>query len=170
MKTPARTIIILLATVMITASCARKISHTGTDDPAGSQVAGPQLIIYKTVAIYDDKVPVILSNDKGEIVSYPGVRDVYYKGSLAYPTPLESGFLLDNRGINKNVAFLSLTYKEYSELDKTPPPGELFKLIIDNDPLTEMYECGLRSQYDDPVQELNKKILAGEFSDFKRLK
>lgn len=120
--------------------------------------AGPTTFIYKTKGDYFKNVPVTLSDDKTEIVSYPHPKDVYYKGELAYPSILENGYLLDNRGVSVNVAFLNLTYDEYSKLEKPPTVDSLFIMIINNDPLVELYDCGNRHQYKDDVVELNRII------------
>lgn len=133
-------------------------------------VPGPKAIIYKTTKDYSLYVPITLSDDKKSIESYPDVKDIYYNGELALPTSLSKGYLLDNRGINKNVAFLRITYAEYAAYKTTPTPGELFLLIQDADPLTEMYSAGNRSKYKDIVAELNNKIDKNDFSDFVRVK
>ena len=112
----------------------------------------------------------MLSEDKKNIVSYPDIRDVYFKGNLAYPTPLAKDFLLDNRGIGPNVAFLNITYEAYRDLSKTPSIDELMKLILDKDPITVMFQCGYRSQYADPEKELNNILSSGNFQNCKRLK
>jgi hypothetical protein len=131
---------------------------------------GPKVIIYQTAKDYAKYVPVILSEDKKSIVSYPDIRDVYFSGSLAYPTQLHNGYLLDNRGINKDAAFLNLTYEEFSKLSKTPDSEHLLKMILDKDPIVKMYSCGVKSTYSDIVQELNAKIDADDFSSFIRIK
>ena len=133
-------------------------------------VPGPRCIVYKTKADYSQLVPVILSSDKSKVVSYPDVKDIYYNGKLAYPTQLLDGYLLDNRGIGPDVAFLKLTYEEYSRLITTPHAGELLKMIFDKDPLTEMYECGNRNQYQDPAGTMRLWIRSGELFHQKRLK
>jgi len=112
----------------------------------------------------------MLSEDKKNIVSYPDIRDVYYKGKLAYPTVLADGFLLDNRGIGPDVAFLNITYEAYRDLSKTPSIDELMKLILDKDPIREMFQCGYRSQYSDPEKELNNLISSGNLKNCKKLK
>ncbi len=132
--------------------------------------AGPKVIIYKTKADYYHNVPVTLSEDKSEIVSYPGIKDIFYKGELAYPTKLNDNFLLDNRGIDKNVAFLKYTYEQYSKLDKTPTIDELFANILDNDPITEMYYCGSKFDYKDLVNQLNVAIDNNTKHHFKKIK
>lgn len=106
--------------------------------------------IYKTSHDYFNNVPVTLSADKNTIVSYPGPGDVYYAGKLAYPMRLKNDYLLDNRGININVAFLKYTYDEYSQLKIAPSLDELYTLILDKNPLTALYDCGSREQYTDP--------------------
>lgn len=117
-----------------------------------------QAIVYKTRKNYYDNVPVILTSDKKNIVSYPSIYDVYYNGKLSYPTKLTDGYLLDNRGINESVAFTSYTYEEYSKLKETPSKDELLKRIIDKNPLIVIVYCGNRSNYKNEVEELNDQI------------
>lgn len=112
----------------------------------------------------------MLGEDKKSIESYPDIKDVFYDGKLAYPIELKNGYYLDNRGIGKNVAFLSLTYDEYSKLPKTPNSDELWPLIVDKDPIKTMYNCGLRSSFGDIADELNLKIISGDFSTFSKIK
>jgi hypothetical protein len=160
---------VILISGMIAACCSSKKAETMKTDPKAF-VAGPKAIIYQTKKDYSKLVPVILSDDKKAIVSYPDIKDVYYNGSLAYPTQLNNGYWLDNRGISANVAFINLTYEAYSKLTKTPSPDELMKMIIDTEPLSSMYSCELRSSYKDILNELNAKIDADDFSTFIKLK
>ena len=131
--------------------------------------AGPQTIIYKTKKDYSKFVPVILSEDKSKIVSYPHPKDVFYKGELAYPTELKNGYLLDNRGININVAFLNITYEDYSKLEKIPLLLELFSMILDKDPLIEIYNCGNRDTFKNEISDLNKLVENNGLKDCKSL-
>lgn len=131
---------------------------------------GPKVIIYQTNKDYSKLVPIILSEDKKSVESYPDIKDVYFNGNLAYPTRLHNGYWLDNRGIGVNVAFINLTYEAYSKLSGTPIPEELLNMIVDAQPLVEMYTCGLRSSYVDIEKELNAKIDAGDFSSFTKIK
>jgi len=133
-------------------------------------ISSPPCIIYRTRKDYSSNVPVILSPGKSKIVSYPDKKDIYYNGTFAIPTPLAEGFLLDNRGIGVQVAFLSYTYEQYSRLAVTPPTTDLMSLILDKDPLTEMYQCGQRGQYTNIVQELNDLINSGKLCTCKKLK
>ncbi len=131
--------------------------------------ASPSVIIYKTKRDYWNKVSVTLNDDKTKIISYPAARDIFYEGKLALPTKLNDGFLLDNRGINKNVAFLNMTYEEYSKQKEVPLISEMMKMIIDKDPLAEMYNCGSRYQYKDIISDLNKIIADKQLGRFKKL-
>jgi len=164
---------ILCFSVSMLIACSRAVNPSGSasDVKSGqSSVPSPPCIVYKTTADYSKNVPVILSDDKTRIVSFPDVKDVYFKGNLAYPTVLNDGFLLDNRGISTNVAFLSVTYEQYSKMVKTPSSAELFELIIDKDPLKEMVQCGNRSKYSDIEYELNELISSGKIKTCTRLK
>ena len=104
----------------------------------------PPIIIYKTKADYSKYVPVTLSEDKSKVVSYPAPGDVYYKGQLAYPTSLDKGYWLDKRGVGPKSAFIKLTYEEYAKLPSAPGIDELYAMIIDKDPFTEIYDLGSR--------------------------
>ena len=115
-------------------------------------------LVYKTKNDYFNNVPVILSEDKTMIVSYPAPSDVYYNGKLAYPKRLDDNYLLDNRGINQNVAFLKLTYDEYSKLSKAPSIKEMYEMIIDKDPISELCNCGNRQQFKNEVSEINELV------------
>lgn len=119
---------------------------------------GPQVLVYKTKKDYSNLVPVILSDDKTEIISYPHPSDLSVGNGLPFPTILNNNYLLDNRGININVAFLKLTYQEYSELKSIPTLKELFDYILDDNPLIELCDCGNRTAFSDPVKELNLMI------------
>jgi len=131
---------------------------------------GPQTIVYKTKKDYSQNVPVILNDEKTAIVSYYGTGDLTYKGKIAYPTELVEGYLLDNIGIRKNVAYTSLIIEEYKKLDKMLTKDELFDLIIDKDPIEEMYSCGNRSKFTNELEEINKIITDKQLKNCKKLK
>ena len=168
-------VIIFLLPCMIfwTSGCSRPVTSAGSSaavEKGSSAAPSPPCIVYKTKADYSKNIPVILSGDKKRIVSYPDVKDVYYQGEFAYPAGLKKGFLLDNRGIGPDVAFLSVTYEEFSKMEKTPSADELYDLIIDKDPLLVMYKCGNRSDYQDIKKELNEIISSGKIETFTKLK
>ena len=164
-------ILTILLTIVFTSCSNRGTSKSKEGDKENlATAAGPPVIIYKTKMDYSSNVPVILSDDKSRITSYPGIKDIMYKGNFAYPTELTDGFLLDNRGINENVAFLDYTYEEYSKLDKTPASDELMGHIMEYDPLVEMYNCGTRYDYKNMVDELNTIIAEGSYKGCEKLK
>ena len=164
--------LIYLFSGIVFVSCSRHAALEGSarTTGTGSRISSPPCIVYKTKADFFRNVPVILSSDKSRIMSYPDIKDIYYNGKLSYPTVLSNGYLLDNRGIGPEVAFLDYTYEDYSKLNATPPASELMKHLLDKDPLSEMYQCGLRSQYNDIEQDLNTIISSGKLKTFKKLK
>jgi hypothetical protein len=142
--------------------CHKNASQTVTENNNSTPVtvnAIAPVIIYKTTSDFYNNVPVILSDDKTDIVSFPDRSDVYFNGKLAYPTRLDNGYLLDNRGIGKNVAFLNITYEQYSKLSATPTKTELLKMILDKNPLTELYNCNQLPSNN--IQMLNEAIKNG---------
>ena len=167
-------LIIFLSVIIVSCSNSKvnqtKQSESMSESATVKTKAGPQAIVYKTKADYYNNVPVTLSEDKSEIVSYPGIKDVYFKGQLAYPTKLNDGYLLDNRGIDSNVAFLKYTYEQYSTLENTPSSEELFNNILDKDPISEMYNCGSKFDFKDIVNELNEDIDNHKLGSFQKLK
>ena len=112
-----------------------------TSDKKNNYAAGPSAIIYKTKNNYYDKIPVTLNE----------------------------GYLLDNRGITKNTAFLNITYEEYSKKAETPSSSEMLNLIIDKEPFLEIYDCGNRYQFKNAVEELNAAISNKELNKFKKI-
>jgi hypothetical protein len=124
--------------------------------------AGPQTLVYKTRKDYGNNVPVLLSDDKTKIVSYPDPKDFNAQNGFPKPAKLKKGYLLDNRGIGINVAYLKLTYVQYAALPKLPSQEELMKMIIDKDPLTELINCGNRYAFNDVVNDLNVLIQSGQ--------
>lgn len=120
--------------------------------------SGPPVLVYKTKANYNNNVPIILSDDKTEIVSYPHPKDIVKGSGFPLPFILNDGYLLDNRGIGENVAFLKMTYEEYSKLENAPSIKELQDNILDKDPLNELCDCGLKTAFTDENKQLNKLI------------
>lgn len=123
---------------------------------------GPPTMVYKTRKDYNNLVPVILSEDKSRVVSYPHPSDLVSGDGYLLPTSLTNGYLLDNKGINKDVAFINMTYENYARLKEAPSATELFSMIIDNDPLAELCNCGNRSALTDAPMQLNTLIDSGK--------
>lgn len=141
-----------------------------TSNQAAKLGTGKKVFIYKTKNNYFENVPVILSENKNTIASYPHPSDLIIGDSLRLPTHLKNGFLLDNKGINVNTAFLKMTYSEYSKLVEVPSIKQMMEMIIDNDPFSEIYDCGFYTDYKDISQEINLKIESNSMSDFVKLK
>jgi hypothetical protein len=158
--------VLLILCGFLLACCTKHAAPVGSVE-SGS---GPPCIVYKMKRDYSKHVPVMLNPGKSEITSFPGVRDIYFNGELAYPTRLDDGYFLDNRGIGPDVAFLSYTYEEYSKLTVTQNAGELMNLVLDKDPILEMYDCGNRNAYPDAEKAMNELIRAGTLPGKKKLK
>lgn len=138
-----------------TLSCAQKnVPSTSAKMPNNNTPvnADAPTIVYKTTGNYWQNVPVTLSDDKTQITSYPHPKDLIVNGKLATPSPLPDGYWFDNRGISPNVAFTSWTYEAYSRLETPPSVSDLFKAIIDKNPIAEMCDCGSRSAFTLPIE------------------
>jgi len=157
-----------LALLALSSCCVCK--KQGHQQASIAQLPGPQVIIYQTKKDCSKLVPVILSDDKKSVISYPDIRDIVQNGKYPYPTPLNNGFYLDNRGISANVAFIRLSYEEYAALPSTPTADELYGMILYKDPVRKMYACGLKNKFTDLEKELNAAIDAGNFSSFTRIR
>lgn len=132
-----------------------------------SEVASPRAIVYRTRADYSRLVPVLLSADRKQVVSYPARTDV---STRSLPTPLADGWLLDNRGIGANVAFTTWTYEEYRALPATPSSNEILAHIVDADPLVEAWLCQPRATYSGHEEELLNALIENGFQGCTRLK
>lgn len=134
------------------------------------QYVSQHIILYKTKHDYNKNVAILLSDDKSMIVSYPHPNDVIVNGRLCEPIIIENGYLLDCRGINQNVAFLSVHYEEYSKLKEPLSLDDMKKKIIDSNPVLEMYDCGRKTDFRDVIKELNACVKQNDLKRFKRLK
>ena len=159
----------LILGIIIMFSCNTTKQQNTTISYTPDYTPGPPAIIYKTKKDYSKNVPVILSADKSEIAAYFGTTDLTYKGKLAFPTQLDDGFLLDNIGISENVAYTSLTIDAYTKSMKVFSVKELFELIIDDDPLEIMYNCGNRNKFTNEETELNQIINNKQLKSCKKL-
>lgn len=120
--------------------------------------ASAKALVYKTRGDYYNRVPVLLNAEKNRIISYPDPIDLYRGSTPTLPTRLKNGYLLDNRGIGANVAFLTYTYETYGALKKLPELNQLMDSLLDRNPLTELWDCGSRSLFKKEVEELNALI------------
>lgn len=159
-------ILILFTSVLI--SC-KSQNHTVTANDKKSQsesviIDSQSVIVYKTKKNYNNLVPVLLNDDKNEIISYPDQNDLKANGRLLTPLSLQNDYLLDNKGIGKNVAFLNYTYREFFKFEKLPSLKKLDENILDKSPIKELYNCGSKSDYQSIIKELNEYIDNGLLS------
>ncbi len=131
----------------------------------------PNIIIYKTNSDYKNLVPIKLSKDKSQIISYPSPTDLQKNGILLTPTELKNGYLKDNIGISDQTVFINITYEEYAKRKTTLLLEDMLKLIIDKDPFIEMYDCGKNDNTSNFLEEINKEILKGNLNQkFKKIR
>lgn len=154
-------LILLLLPVLL--ACRPKAIHQQNGKEMGessfSQAApGPRVLVYKTRRDYRNLVPVILSEDGSSIISYPHPADLKSGQRFSTPLVLSKGYLLDERGIGPNVAFLKFTYEEYAALKELPDLNVMYNWIVDKNPLEFMCDCGLRSGFSDIEKQLNDLI------------
>ena len=134
-------------------------------------MALPHVLVYKTKADYRDLVPVLLSKDKKQVISFPGPGDVKTGSGYALPVLLHKGYLLDRRGISRNTVFIKMTYQEYGTRKNPLGPDELYKLIIDKSPITIIYDCGIRDPQKNSIAQLDLLIDKNELKKtFKRIR
>jgi hypothetical protein len=155
--------ILLAIVILFFASCCTRKPPTVTVTRPTSAKALPAIIIYKTKANYSMLVPVGLSADKKEIVSYPDPKDVKDDSGFYYPTALKNGYWMDNIGVGINTGYLGMSLKEYSQLKEPLSLAEMMAMLVDLNPFTEMWNCGNRESVS--VDELNIWIKNNELSE-----
>ena len=140
--------------VLVLAGCSSQQKVPKTNE----SMANEPFIIYKTKADYNNLVPVIMNDAKTVIVSYPAPSDLRLNDGLRTPTKLTEGYLLDNKGIGKNVAFTSFTYEEYAQRSEAPGIDQLMNSIVDNNPLLELYNCKDYISIKHDLKKVNKLV------------
>lgn len=151
--------IIILSVIFVSCKSREEIPNiTNEISFSGNAIASLPILVYKTKKDYNNLVPVLLNDDKTQIVSYPDPKDVKVGSNFLLPTSLQKSYLIDNKGIGNNVAFLKYTYQEYSNLQTLPTLQELLDNIIDINPLIELCDCGDKSRYTDLEKQLNEYI------------
>lgn len=129
----------------------------------GSVVStSPVVYVYKMKADYSHNVPVMMNEERTQILSFPDPRDLWDGEKLRLPTALVQDYWLDNKGIGVHVAFLKYTYEEYSKLSTPPSVKDMLANLLDKYPLVEIHACGHWADYTDIVSELNSKIVEGK--------
>ncbi len=131
---------------------------------ANGQARGPHLLIYKTKKDYSKYVPVLMSADGTKIVSYPDPTDVRKKGKDMRATKLHKGYLMDNYGVGTNTAYVKITLTQYAAMKQAHTAGELYKKILVKNPMTTLYDCGPKANYNLPEADANKLIDSKQLS------
>lgn len=130
--------------------------------------ATQQIVIYKTIKDFSNYVPVTMNASKTEIISYPAPSDLLFEGKTTTPTKLKNGYLLDNRGINENIAFLKYTYEDYSGMKEAPSLSEMQKNILEKYPLSSLIYCEKSLLKEITVESLNK-LIDNDFEGCKKI-
>lgn len=159
----------ILMSGLIVLSCSSHKKSAMTKNEGQMGVPSPPAIVYKTGKDYYDHVPITLSEDKQSVVSYPAQTDIRRGNDFTLPTRLADGYLLDNRGISINSAFLRFTYEDYYNMDNIPTAERLMNYIIDDDPFIEFYILGRKGEYKDIEKSLNEIIQQGKLKEFENL-
>lgn len=151
-----RNIAIAISIIFLSSSCNCMKNQKGNKSSQSSAVQ--QTIVYKTIGDFNNLVPITMNENRTEILSYPAPTDLVVNGKVTIPTQLKNGYLLDNRGVNTNTVFLKYTYEKYSKLENAPNLEEMMQNIAEKYPLSELINCGPRSQFKDEVKEINSLI------------
>lgn len=159
----------ILAGTAILFSCSSSKKSGMHKNDGNMGISSPPAVIYKTRKDYSHNVPVTLSEDGSRVVSYPAQSDIRKGNTFTYPTELSDGFLLDNRGISPNTAFLRFTYDDYYNMDNVPTAERMMNYILDKDPITEYYEIGRRGDYEDIEKAMNEIIESNKLKKYKNL-
>lgn len=136
-----------------------EVTQAEQTEPQKVGAVAPPVYVYKTKKDYSQYVPVMLSEDRSRIVSYPDPTDVRRGSGYATPSPLKNGYWYDNRGIGECVAFTRYTYEEYAQLPHPPSITELYDSILDKYPLLELWSCKRTSP-----DEINTMLENGTFT------
>lgn len=100
----------------------------------------PHALVYKTTKDYSRNVSIQLTDDKKSVASYPAPTDVRPE---LMPVKLRKGYLLSRSGISTNTVYLNISIDAYSQLKKAPLVDEMYKMIKDKNPFTEIWDCGI---------------------------
>ncbi len=153
-----RYFIVFLLLLVFACKSKHKSKDTASELYHPSFNPGPHVIVYKTTGDYKFNVPVLLSDDGKDIISYPHPSDIKATELSVVPTVLKNGYLIDNRGISAKAAYLKLTYSEYAKLDSVPSIATLKSWIIATNAVTELCDCGDKSGYTNLEKQINDMI------------
>ena len=119
---------------------------TATQNPGVQSVStttvAPDIIIYKTVRDYSGLAWVYLSSDKTQVISYMDPKDILNQ----LPVKLDNGYY--SGVLNMNTAFVNIKIAAYAKMSHPLTPKQLFSLIVNSSPFSEMYDCGSKTNLD----------------------
>ncbi len=159
-----KNLLFILTAGLFLVACVNTHKAEKKEKPAQVVKVPHQTIIYKTKANFDNLVPVGLSDNKKEVVSLPAPTDLFNGNNLRTPIQLHNGYLLDQRGIGPNTAFIKTTYQEYSKRSQPMSSPEILNNIKETDPIIEMYSCKYKGAPSELVDWLNDLIDKGQLS------
>lgn len=157
------TFLFALAGAFLLHSCS-STRKTNEQDAAAVGVPMSFYQVYKTSGDYFFQVPVQLSDDKSKIVSYPASTDLMKGDDFTLPVRLADGYLLDRRGIGTNTAFIEWTYEVFTESGGASSVEELRNMIVDDNPITELFRCELKMSEAEAIEQINSMIRDGSLS------
>lgn len=107
-------------------------------------------IVFKSAQDVSRLVPVRLSEDRKEVLSYPAPTDL----PDLTTKKLANGYVLDLVGVNNNTAYLNMTIQEYKNTTHVILKDELLIRVTLINPYIEMYECiGVDSEFIKWIEE-----------------
>lgn len=119
--------------------------------------AMPHLMVYRQMSDCSNMLPVVLSEDKSQILSYPHPKDVQMADSvLLYPVVLDSGYFLDRIGITVHTAYLNINLAEYNKREYPFSMDEMLSMVQVKAPFSELWDCGVRGNIS--LEALNEMI------------
>lgn len=114
-------------------------------------------MVYKTRGDYSKLLPVRLSGNKKSVVAFPSPAEATQR---IRPTALAGGYWTSSAYIFPSTAYVLLTIDDYSSFKMSPPTADdLFFLIKDKDPFTELWDCGATGAHS--VAQLNELVSSG---------
>ncbi len=119
---------------------------------SGDVSALSHLLVFKTKHDYGDLVWVGLSVDKTEVIAYPSPQDMMSK----LPIKLHNDYYTGP--IGTNVAFINLHAESYAKGNRMFSAEQLYSLIINKDPFSEMYDCGAKTNSSADIDSVNNLI------------
>jgi hypothetical protein len=146
----------ILTIIVVISACRKTASRTDST----TMVPEP-VIIVKVDKEYAERLTVQTSDNGREITAFPAQSEA----SGQKPLNLSGGYYLRRM---TGDTYLSISIDDYAEAKRTFSPGDLERLILDEDPVIELYDCSACVSTD--TVALNRFIKEGGLSTCIRLK